>query len=91
MASDLWASLLLRQYYVNSNRDLAQQALQAALDHKMDSIWVTVDAPVGGRREADLRVSLEENPPVKGVKQVKGASTSEKMCVFPPDLPPANE
>lgn len=52
---------------------------------------MTVDAPVGGRREADLRVSLEENPPVKGVKQVKGASTSEKMCVFPPDLPPANE
>ena len=28
----------------------------------MNSIWVTVDAPVGGKREADLRVQLKENP-----------------------------
>jgi hypothetical protein len=78
---------LFWQYYVNSNRELASGALQAALDHKMDSIWVTVDAPVGGRREADLRVSLEENPPVAGSKQVKGGSTSEKMFSFvDPDL-----
>lgn len=28
----------------------------------MNSIWVTVDAPVGGKREADLRVQLEANP-----------------------------
>lgn len=78
---------LFWQYYVNSNRELARGALQSALDHKMDSIWVTVDAPVGGRREADLRVSLEENPPVPGTKQAKGGSTSEKMFSFvDPDL-----
>jgi len=28
----------------------------------MNSVWVTVDAPVGGKREADLRVQLKENP-----------------------------
>lgn len=28
----------------------------------MNSIWVTVDAPVGGKREADLRVQFKENP-----------------------------
>ncbi|CED83265.1 l-mandelate dehydrogenase [Phaffia rhodozyma] len=72
---------LFWQYYVNANRDLAYKALQNALDHKMNSIWVTVDAPVGGKREADLRVQLEENPPTNE-SSGKGGSTSEQMFSF---------
>lgn len=53
---------LFWQYYVAADRPVAHQSLKKAMDHNMNSVWLTVDAPVGGKREADLRVQLKENP-----------------------------
>ncbi|KAL7417848.1 FMN-dependent dehydrogenase-domain-containing protein [Mrakia frigida] len=72
---------LFWQYYVAADRPVAHESLKKAMSHDMNSIWVTVDAPVGGKREADLRVQLKENPPTDTPQQ-KGGSTSEQMFSY---------
>lgn len=55
-------------------------SLRPVLLHSdMNSIWVTVDAPVGGKREADLRVQLKENP----VSFSRSSSSSSSLSLAP--------
>ena len=47
------------QLYVNSDREKSTQLLQKARSMKIKAIFVTVDAPVPGKREADERLAAD--------------------------------
>ena len=47
------------QLYVNRNRNIARDLVKKVNDLKMDAIFLTGDAPVGGKRERDLRLKGE--------------------------------
>ncbi len=42
----------------------------------VQSIWLTVDAPVGGKREADMREKIERDPPKQGAKKEVGSEST---------------
>ncbi|GKZ49396.1 hypothetical protein AbraIFM66951_001802 [Aspergillus brasiliensis] len=47
------------QLYVNKDREVSKRLLRTAEEHGAKAIFVTVDAPVAGKREADERVPLD--------------------------------
>ncbi len=49
------------QLYVNTDRDKSAQLLVKARELGIKAIFVTVDAPVPGKREADERIAAENN------------------------------
>ncbi|KAK4685469.1 L-lactate dehydrogenase (cytochrome), partial [Tremellales sp. Uapishka_1] len=66
---------LFFQLYVNRNRDTAEKLIRKLNDEKMDAIFLTGDAPIGGKRERDLRLKGEQfDGPAGGVSE-KGEDT----------------
>jgi L-lactate dehydrogenase (cytochrome) len=65
---------LFFQLYVNRKRDVAEALIKKLNDLKLDAIFLTGDAPVGGKRERDLRLKGEFEEPAGGVS-VKGEET----------------
>ncbi|PYH89628.1 cytochrome b2 [Aspergillus ellipticus CBS 707.79] len=49
------------QLYVNSDREAPRQLLERAEKCGIKAVFVTVDAPVAGKREADERVQADES------------------------------
>ncbi|GJP95901.1 putative integral membrane protein [Aspergillus niger] len=47
------------QLYVNKDREVSRRLLRTAEENGAKAIFVTVDAPVAGKREADERVPLD--------------------------------
>lgn len=60
------------QLYVNKNRSSTESLLQHVYSLGIRSIFVTVDAPAAGKREADERVRADEtlNTPMSGATAV---------------------
>lgn len=58
------------QLYVNKDRAKSETLLQKVRGLGIDTIFVTIDAPVPGKREADERVKADENlsSPMSGAK-----------------------
>lgn len=50
------------QLYVASDRDRAEKTIKKAFNLGMSSIWLTVDAPVGGNRERDTKEKIARDP-----------------------------
>lgn len=50
------------QLYVASDRDRAEKTIKKAFNLGMSSIWLTVDAPVGGNRERDTKEKISRDP-----------------------------
>ncbi|KAL7408904.1 FMN-dependent dehydrogenase-domain-containing protein [Mrakia frigida] len=78
---------LFWQLYVSPDRAKSEANLRAAMAAGMNAIWLTVDAPMGGKREQDIRLKLEMDPPSDVQVTEKGGSTSEKLfSAVDPDL-----
>ena len=58
---------LFFQLYVNRDRDLAAELVKKVHRLGVDAIFLTADAPVGGKRERDLRLKGEFEGPSGGV------------------------
>ncbi|KAI6915270.1 hypothetical protein D0869_02751 [Hortaea werneckii] len=58
------------QLYVNKDRDQSTKLLQHVRSLGVDSVFVTIDGPVQGKREADERVKADESlsTPMSGQK-----------------------
>ncbi|ORX39755.1 putative L-lactate dehydrogenase [Kockovaella imperatae] len=67
---------LFFQLYVNRNRDIASDLIRKLNKLNLDAIFLTGDAPVGGKRERDLRLKGEFEGPAGGVA-VKGEGESK--------------
>jgi L-lactate dehydrogenase (cytochrome) len=50
------------QLYVATDRDRAEKTIKKAFNLGMGSIWLTVDAPVGGNRERDTKEKIARDP-----------------------------
>ena len=48
------------QLYVNSDRSKTEELLKSARELGVKAVFVTVDAPVPGKREADERIAAED-------------------------------
>lgn len=80
---------LFFQLYVNRKRDVAAELLHKIQKLKMDAIFVTGDAPVGGKRERDMRLKGEFEGPAGGVSEKSGESQGVSQAMFAgvdPDL-----
>ncbi|KAK3359957.1 FMN-dependent dehydrogenase [Lasiosphaeria hispida] len=65
------------QLYVDRDRGKSEAVLREAVEAGAGAVWVTVDAPVIGKREADERVPLEEGKvttPMSGAQAVRDAA-----------------
>lgn len=51
------------QLYVNSNRKTTFDLIKRAEQGKVKALVITVDAPVLGKRERDMRLKFEDNGP----------------------------
>lgn len=58
---------LFYQLYVNRDRSKAEELIKKIEANKFDAIMLTADAPVGGKRERDLRLKGEFEGPAGGV------------------------
>lgn len=67
---------LFFQLYVNKNRSIAESLIKKLNNLKLDAIFLTADAPVGGKRERDLRLKGDFEAPAAGVS-VKGEGESQ--------------
>ncbi|KAI1260489.1 FMN-dependent dehydrogenase-domain-containing protein [Xylariaceae sp. FL1019] len=75
------------QLYVDRNRKNSEKLLQVAKDRGVKAIFLTIDAPVVGKREADERLKADESLklPMSGVKaknDSKGGSLGRIMGAF---------
>ncbi|KAH7318763.1 FMN-dependent dehydrogenase-domain-containing protein [Stachybotrys elegans] len=61
------------QLYINRDREASRKLLQAALQCGIKALFVTVDAPIPGKREADERVQTGETY----TSPLSGASASD--------------
>jgi hypothetical protein len=66
------------QLYVATDRARAEKTIKKAFNLGMSSIWLTVDAPVGGNRERDTKEKIARDP----VSAFVLASTFTEMIVF---------
>ncbi|KIR58626.1 L-lactate dehydrogenase [Cryptococcus bacillisporus CA1873] len=81
---------LFFQLYVNSKRDLAAEVLKRVNRLNLNAILLTVDAAVGGKRERDLRLKGNFEPPktgafekhddTKGVSEAMFAGVDPDLC-----------
>jgi L-lactate dehydrogenase (cytochrome) len=53
------------QLYVNPDREIAKQLVQAAESRGCTALVITVDAPALGRREKDMRMKFIDDVDVK--------------------------
>ena len=80
---------LFFQLYVNRNRSVAKELINKINTLNLNAIFLTGDAPVGGKRERDLRLKGEFDGPAGGVseKSEKTKGVSEAMFAgVDPDL-----
>jgi L-lactate dehydrogenase (cytochrome) len=75
------------QLYVDKNRAKSERLLREVGELGMRAIFVTVDAPVPGKREADERLHVDESlsSPISGVKAIndsKGGGIARVMGSF---------
>lgn len=56
------------QLYVAADRARAERTIKHAVELGVQSIWLTVDAPVGGKRERDLKEKIARDPPARDFK-----------------------
>ena len=81
---------LFFQLYVNRNRSLASDLIKKLNRLNLDAIFLTGDAPVGGKRERDLRLKGEFESPAGGVAvKSEGGSQGVSEAMFAgvdPDL-----
>ena len=80
---------LFFQLYVNRNRSVATELIQKVNHLKMDAIFLTGDAPVGGKRERDLRLKGEFEGPAGGVSEKSDSTQGVSQAMFAgvdPDL-----
>ncbi|WVQ71549.1 hypothetical protein IAR50_001088 [Cryptococcus sp. DSM 104548] len=78
---------LFFQLYVNSKRDLAAAVIAKVNRLGLNAILLTVDAPVGGKREKDIRLKGAFEPPKTGAyeehEDTKGVSEAMFAGVDP--------
>lgn len=80
---------LFFQLYVNRNRDIATDLLNKIKRLNLDAIFMTGDAPVGGKRERDLRLKGEFEGPAGGVSEKSDSTQGVSQAMFAgvdPDL-----
>ena len=81
---------LFFQLYVNRKRDVATELIKKVDRLGMDAIFLTGDAPVGGKRERDLRLKGDFEGPSGGVSEKgEGESQGVSQAMFAgvdPDL-----
>jgi len=80
---------LFFQLYVNRNRDLAEDLIKKVNKLNMNAIFLTGDAPVGGKRERDLRLKGDFEGPAGGVSEKSGETKGVSQAMFAgvdPDL-----
>jgi L-lactate dehydrogenase (cytochrome) len=58
------------QLYVNKKREESERLLRQAIDQGVKALFLTVDAPIPGKREADERVKSDESlsSPISGAE-----------------------
>ena len=74
------------QLYVFRDRSMTSRLLEAATDHGYEAIVLTVDLPVQGRRERDLRAAFRIDASVPSVGGHTGMSLPEMVKQFDPSL-----
>lgn len=78
---------LFYQLYVNRDRDQAEELVKKINKGKFNAIMLTADAPVGGKRERDLRLKGDFEGPAGGVSiksdDAKGVSQAMFAGVDP--------
>jgi len=80
---------LFLQLYVNRNRSVATDLINKVNKLKMDALFMTGDAPVGGKRERDLRLKGEFEGPAGGVSEKSDSTKGVSQAMFAgvdPDL-----
>lgn len=73
---------LFFQLYVNRNRDIATDLIKKVHNLGMDAIFLTGDAPVGGKRERDLRLKGEFEGPAGGVSVKSDDTKGVSQAMF---------
>jgi isopentenyl diphosphate isomerase/L-lactate dehydrogenase-like FMN-dependent dehydrogenase len=66
------------QVYVFKDRGMTRSMVDAALEQGFSALLLTVDAPVAGRRERDLRTGFV-TPPEVAIGNLAGASIAETL------------
>ncbi|KAJ9102630.1 hypothetical protein QFC19_004739 [Naganishia cerealis] len=76
------------QLYVATDRDRAEKTIKKAFNLGMSSIWLTVDAPVGGNRERDTKEKIARDPPKLGEKADgnSGSTSAAQFSYVDPNL-----
>lgn len=80
---------LFFQLYVNRKRDVAKELIAKVNRLNMNAIFLTGDAPVGGKRERDLRLKGEFEGPAGGVSEKSDSTQGVSQAMFAgvdPDL-----
>ena len=73
---------LFFQLYINRNRSIATDLLKKINSLDMDAIFLTGDAPVGGKRERDLRLKGEFEGPAGGVSVKSDDTKGVSQAMF---------
>jgi L-lactate dehydrogenase (cytochrome) len=74
---------------VNRKREIAAELIKKVNNLNMDAIFLTGDAPVGGKRERDLRLKGDFEGPAGGVSEKGGDTKGVSQAMFAgvdPDL-----
>jgi isopentenyl diphosphate isomerase/L-lactate dehydrogenase-like FMN-dependent dehydrogenase len=74
------------QLYVFKDRGVTSELVQAAVEHGYEALVLTVDLPVQGRRERDLRAAFRIDASVPSVGGRAGMSLPEMVEQFDPGL-----
>lgn len=73
---------LFYQLYVNRDRVKAEELIKRIDSNKFNAIMLTADAPVGGKRERDLRLKGEFDQPAGGVSDKSDATVGVSQAMF---------
>ncbi|KAI4102401.1 MAG: hypothetical protein L6R37_004412 [Teloschistes peruensis] len=67
------------QLYVSKNRVASESLLRTVHDLGITTVFLTVDSPLAGKREADERVRMEENQPAPMMTGSKDKPVNDKQ------------
>ncbi|KAL8636675.1 MAG: hypothetical protein Q9228_005959, partial [Teloschistes exilis] len=67
------------QLYVSKNRAASESLLRTVHDLGITTVFLTVDSPLAGKREADERVRMEENQPAPMMTGPKDKPVNDKQ------------
>lgn len=73
---------LFYQLYVNRDRKKAAELVSKVDANKFDAIMLTADAPVGGKRERDIRLKGEFEGPAGGVSEKSDDTKGVSQAMF---------